>query len=180
MTKKKLIGLLCAFVVLFIFLVLPPLGAVTPLGMKTVGVLIFTIILWISEPVPIGVTCFLTLAMWVAVGALSYKDSFAYLGHYINLFLIGSFGIAGALYTTGAARRYALTMLNIPWVRRNSYMLIMNNSLLLSPHTPQDRANHAGSQVTKLAFVTWKTASTLATRLACAPPQQVSMLLRLG
>ena len=125
MTKFKLIGLVVAFVVLFIFLALPPLGAVTPLGMKTVGVLIFTIILWITEPVPIGVSCFLTLAMWVVVGALSYKESFAYLGHYINLFLIGSFGIAGALYTTGAARRYALSMLNISWVRRSPYMLIM-------------------------------------------------------
>jgi len=125
LTRFKLIGLVVAFVVLFIFLALPPLGAVTPLGMKTVGVLIFTIILWITEPVPIGVSCFLTLAMWVVVGALSYKDSFAYLGHYINLFLIGSFGIAGALYTTGAARRYALSMLNISWVRRSPYMLIM-------------------------------------------------------
>ena len=125
MARWRYIGVLIAFILLLLFIILPPVGALTPLGMRTAGVLLFTIALWIFEPVPIGVTCFVTLALWVVVGALTFKDSFAYFGHYINLFLIGSFGIAGSLYSTGAARRYALSMLNLPFVRGRPWMFLI-------------------------------------------------------
>ncbi len=95
----------------------------TPLGMRTVGVFLLVLCWWLFAPVPIGVSSFFGLALWVVVGVLPAKESFAYFGHWINIFLIGSFGIAAALNTTGAARRYALSMLNLSFVRGKPWRL---------------------------------------------------------
>ncbi len=95
----------------------------TPLGMRAVGVFLLVLCWWLFTPVPIGVSSFFGLALWVGVGVLSASEAFAYIGHWINVFLIGSFGIAAALNTTGAARRYALTMLNFSFVRGKPWRL---------------------------------------------------------
>ncbi len=95
----------------------------TPLGMRTVGVFLLVLCWWLFTPVPIGVSSFFGLALWVVVGVLPAKDAFGYFGHWINIFLIASFGIAAALHTTGAARRYALTMLNLSFIRGRPWRL---------------------------------------------------------
>ena len=56
MTRTKFIGMILGVVLFLLFVfVIPPIGAITALGMRMLGVFLLILCWWLFEPVPIGV-----------------------------------------------------------------------------------------------------------------------------
>ncbi len=125
MSRRELVGLILGIALFVLFLILPPIGQITPLGMRTLGVFALTLVWWITEPVPMGATSFLALALYVATGIMDSAKAFGYLGNWINLFVLGAIGIGQGLAVTGAARRYALRMLSFRFVAGRPWRLLI-------------------------------------------------------
>lgn len=114
------IGLLAGLAVLVAGQVLTPPAPITPLGLARLGLLGFAICWWLMTPLPLAMTTVATLAAGVATGALTVNGAFAHSGSWVLWFVMGSFGIATALETTGLNRRVALAFLDAPWARGSS------------------------------------------------------------
>lgn len=114
------IGLLAGLAVLVAGQLLPPPAPITELGLARLGLLGFAICWWLLTPLPLAMTTVTALAAGVATGSLTVNGAFAHSGSWVLWFVMGSFGMAAALETTGLNRRVALAFLDAPWARGSS------------------------------------------------------------
>lgn len=68
MNKKQIIGLVFSIAVLITFYLLPIPEGLSNNGMITIGLLFFFLIMLITEALPVGVICFLCLALLPTLG----------------------------------------------------------------------------------------------------------------
>jgi solute carrier family 13 (sodium-dependent dicarboxylate transporter), member 2/3/5 len=118
-------GALAGMALLAVLLVVPPPAPITDVGMARLGLLGFAVIWWVATPFPLAFTTLVMLALGIATGALTVTAAFAHSSTWIMWFVIGSFGLAASLETTGVNRRFALAFLDIPWVRRHPRRFLM-------------------------------------------------------
>ncbi|MFC1991847.1 SLC13 family permease [Chloroflexota bacterium] len=112
-----------AMAILLIFVLLPPLSLLTPLGMKVVGILFFTIILWVF--VGISYPSLISLALFAVLGVMTPKELFAVsMGNWIVIFIIACLGLADGLRATGFSCRFALWFMSRPFTRNRPWMLL--------------------------------------------------------
>ena len=108
--RKQLIGF-CLGPALFLLSVFScPLPQVTPIGMRTLGIFLWTITWWTLEPIPIPVTSLMSLALLALCGVMTVDAAFASSSNWIVLFLIGASIIGHAMNIHGLARRFAYWM----------------------------------------------------------------------
>lgn len=81
------------------------------------AILVWVVVFWITEPIPLPVTALLGSSACVIAGLAPVKDVFANYAHPIIFLFIGSFLIAEALVVHGVHRRMALRILSFAWVR---------------------------------------------------------------
>ncbi len=123
MTIRRWIGPGLGVVALLVFLLLPPLEPLTSLGMKVVGVFLFTIIWWVT--VGTGYPSILCLVLLALTGVMTPKVLFAVSwGHWLILFLLGIYGLSEGLRVTGFSRRFALWFVTRPFVTGRPWMLV--------------------------------------------------------
>ena len=123
MRGRRWVGPGLGVVALFVFLLLPPLEPLTALGMKVVGIFLFTIIWWAT--VSIGYPSLLCIALLALTGVMTPKAVFAAsMGNWVVLFLIGCFGLSEGLRVTGFSRRFALWFLTRPFAAGRPWMLL--------------------------------------------------------
>ena len=125
MTRSKWIGFVLGLGALVLFATLPPLDPITAKGMWVVGIVLFTIIWWITSPVPLPVTSVFCVSLLVLSGALARDEAFSKLGHYIIWFLIGVYGVAKALEISGFIKRFSLWVLTRGFIRGHPWVLVM-------------------------------------------------------
>jgi solute carrier family 13 (sodium-dependent dicarboxylate transporter), member 2/3/5 len=119
----RLLGQALGIVALIIFCLLPPVEPLTVLGMRAIGVFLFTVIWWIC--VGIGYPSILCIVLLIIFGVVSPEESFALsLGHWIVIFLIGCFGLSEGLNVTGFSRRFALWFLTRRFVAGRPKLLL--------------------------------------------------------
>jgi solute carrier family 13 (sodium-dependent dicarboxylate transporter), member 2/3/5 len=128
--RLDLIGLVCGPVAMLAWLVfvktdLPP-GA-----HRLAGVLLLTIIWWITEPLPIAVTGLLALALSVIIGAVpadsGKKPEDLVLSNFSSpsfFFLLGGLFIGRAMSRHGLDRRIALSILTTRWAGSSPVALL--------------------------------------------------------
>ena len=109
--KRRLVGLILGPALFVLALVAPPLTDVTAVGMRTLGIFLWAVVWWVTEPVPIPVTSLFSLALLVLCGILPVERAFAYWANWVNIFLIGAFIIAHAIGVHGLPRRIAFGMM---------------------------------------------------------------------
>jgi sodium-dependent dicarboxylate transporter 2/3/5 len=98
MKKSQIIGLLLAAVILVGMNFVPTSETLTVGGRNTLGILFTVIILLITEPIPIGVTCLLSIPMLVLFKAVpAIPDALKGFTNPIVFFVLASFGISRAL-----------------------------------------------------------------------------------
>ena len=105
--RKQLVGLWLGPALCLAAMISPPLQDVTPVGMRTLGIFLWTVAWWIGEPVPIPVTSLLSLAMLVLFGVLSVDAAFSTWSNWVIIFLIGACVIGHAMNLHGLTRRIA-------------------------------------------------------------------------
>ena len=110
-------------VVLSVFLLLPPIEPLTSLGMRVIGIFLFTIIGWIF--VGIGYSSLLCIALFVLTGVMTPTEAFATSwGNWIVLFMIGCFGLSEGLRVSGFSRRFAFWFMTRPFTQGHPWMLM--------------------------------------------------------
>ncbi|NLP36594.1 MAG: sodium:sulfate symporter [Firmicutes bacterium] len=98
MKQSQWIGLISAIVILVAMNFIPESELLTRSGISTIGILLGTIILFITEPIPLGVTCLTSAALLVVFGAAPNVS--AALRGYTNpilFFVLASFGVSMAI-----------------------------------------------------------------------------------
>ena len=110
-------------VVLSVFLLLPPLEPLTTVGMKVVGIFLFTIIGWIF--LGIGYSSILCIALLALTGVMTPEAVFAASwGNYLVLFILAVFGLAECLRLTGFSNRFAFWLLSLPFTVGHPWLMI--------------------------------------------------------
>ncbi len=120
---RRTIGLFLAPAVFIIFLLLPLDMDWTQ--QRLAAALLFVIVLWISEAIPIPIGGLLGIALIVLIGVAPADDVVAPLGSTTILVFIGAFIIAQAMLTHGVARRFAFRVLAIPGVGKSTTRTII-------------------------------------------------------
>ncbi|MFY8137820.1 MAG: SLC13 family permease [Flavobacteriales bacterium] len=111
MEKNRTLSLIAGPLVFLIFCFLPIPG-LEPIASKTIGVIAWMLIWWITEAVPMGTTSLLPVAVFPLFGILSIeKTCLAYGNKYVFLFMSG-FIIALAMEKWNLHRRLALSIVH--------------------------------------------------------------------
>lgn len=106
MRKKQLIGLIMSIAILVSVFFMPIPEGLTRIGLLTIGLLIFFLILLITEALPVGVICFVCIALLPILGVT--KNLAAGLTGFSNTmlyFVLASFGLAEAVTSTPIVQR---------------------------------------------------------------------------
>ncbi|HET6407943.1 MAG TPA: DASS family sodium-coupled anion symporter [Chthoniobacteraceae bacterium] len=82
------------------------------------AILGLTIVLWVTEAIPMAATALLGPALCVVFGVAKDKEVFASFGHPICMLFIGSFLLAQAMQKHDLDRRLALSLLCVPGVAK--------------------------------------------------------------
>ena len=89
------------------------------------AIMVFTVIYWLTEAIPIPVTAVLAMAMCVLLAVAPVDDVFAAFGSSTLFVFIGAFIIAEAMTTHGLDRRFAFGVLSLPGVSKSTYGIII-------------------------------------------------------
>ncbi|HZO09866.1 MAG TPA: DASS family sodium-coupled anion symporter [Myxococcota bacterium] len=95
----------------FALLLLFPVPAPSPEAARLAAILVWVLVWWVTEPVPIPVTSLLGPAVAAVCGVGTAREIFAPFGDPIVLFFLGSFLLAEAMVSSGLDRRVALAIL---------------------------------------------------------------------
>lgn len=112
-----------AIAVLSIFLLLPPIEPLIPIGMKIGGIFLFTVIMWVF--VGIGYPSLMTIALFALLGVMTPKELFAAsMGSWLVIFIMTCVGLVEGLGATGLSRRLALWFRSRPFTAGRPWVLL--------------------------------------------------------
>src|SRR5687767_7001302 len=120
---RRTIGLFLAPLIFVVFLLLPL--DMEPAQQRLAAALLFVIVLWISEAIPIPIGGLLGIVLIVVIGVAPADDVIAPFGSTTILVFIGAFIIAQAMLRHGLARRFAFRVLAIPGVGKSTTRTIV-------------------------------------------------------
>ena len=112
---KPHLGLIAGPIVAGILYFLLP-ASLSPPERTLSAILIWVVVYWITEPIPVPVTALLGCGLCVLTGLGSMKNVFSAYAHPIIFLFIGSFFLAEGLITHGLDRRFGLWLLSLKWV----------------------------------------------------------------
>ncbi len=94
------------------------------------SIMVFCLIFWLSEVVPLSITALLGVTLAVIFGVVSVKKAFLSLGHPVLILFIGSFLIAQAMTKHGLDKRFALQLLTKDIFLHSPIRVIIGFSLI--------------------------------------------------
>jgi solute carrier family 13 (sodium-dependent dicarboxylate transporter), member 2/3/5 len=120
---RRTIGLFLAPLVFLVFLLLPLDMEETQ--QRLAAALLFVVVLWISEAIPIPIGGLLGIVLIVLIGVAPVDDVLAPFGSSTIFVFIGAFIIAQAMLRHGLARRFAFRVLSLPGVGKTTVRTII-------------------------------------------------------
>ncbi|MBI2821982.1 MAG: DASS family sodium-coupled anion symporter [Acidobacteria bacterium] len=121
---RRSVGFFLGPLAFLIIVLMPPLPEVAPVGMRTLGIFVWVVLWWMTEPIPIPMSGLLGLALLALCGVFSVSQAFGSLGHWVILFLLGAFIIAHAMTVSGLNRRFAYRMITFDFIQGNPWRLL--------------------------------------------------------
>lgn len=94
----------------YIISLTPPDG-LTPAGLKTIGVFVVCLFLWVTGLIPLSITSLLAMALIPFLGIMESKQVYALFGNEAVFFILGAFILAAAMMKSGLSSRMALVVL---------------------------------------------------------------------
>jgi solute carrier family 13 (sodium-dependent dicarboxylate transporter), member 2/3/5 len=120
---RRTIGLFLAPAVFLIFFLLPL--DMDETQQKLAAALLFVVVLWITEAIPIPIGGLLGIVLIVLIGVAPVDDVLAPFGSSTIFVFIGAFIIAQAMLRHGLARRFAFRVLSLPGVGTSTQRTII-------------------------------------------------------
>lgn len=108
-----------------VWLALSSSGALPLPAAKLTGILVFTVIWWICEPIPMAATALLSPLLCIVFGLGKASEVLAPFSSTIIFLFIGSFLLAEAARKHGLDRRLALSVLGLPGVTRSPWTVLL-------------------------------------------------------
>ena len=106
-------------------IVLLPFPGLTPSAHTLSAILMWVVLYWILEPIPLPITALLGTAGCVLAGLGESRQVFAAYSHPIIFLFIGSFLLAEAMAVHGVDRRVAAWMLSLPWIQARPCRILL-------------------------------------------------------
>jgi sodium-dependent dicarboxylate transporter 2/3/5 len=100
----------------FVGLLLLPMPGLKPEAHRLAAILATVVVLWITEALPMPVTALLGTAAAVVLRVAPAKEVFAPYADPLMFLFIGAFIVARAIFLHGLDRRFAYSVLSLPWV----------------------------------------------------------------
>ena len=106
MNRNQIFGIAGAVAALVVGMLLPPMGGLTQLGIRTLGMLAAFLILRVTEALPVLLICLGSCALMPVLGITpSFGKALTGFSQPIVFFILASFGIAAALTSIPLSRR---------------------------------------------------------------------------
>ncbi|WP_162051827.1 SLC13 family permease [Pontibacter pamirensis] len=93
-------------------------------------IMVFCLVFWMTEVIPLSMTAFLGVLLAVMVGVAEIGTAFQNLGHPIILLFIGSFLLARSMTRHGLDKRIALFILSRPFFQKSLFRLFLGFSFI--------------------------------------------------
>lgn len=122
---KHVLSILSGPAAFFLFLSLPSIEGLSPLGMKCCAAGLWIVLWWITEPFPIALTSLFSLLLYAVLGLLSPPASFAFLGNTAIVLLLGSMILLGVWKESRLIERYAYWTISMGWVKGRPLRLLL-------------------------------------------------------
>lgn len=125
MTQKQIFILLSALLAALIYAVILIYFYQQPSKLAwTVAITLLTVILWVTEAIPIPVASLIPFALFPFAGVLTHKEVSAALGSHVILLLMGGFMLSKSLEKSGIHRRLAIYMVRLVGVDSGKRVVI--------------------------------------------------------
>src|SRR5687768_5689537 len=115
---RKKIGVVLAPAI-FIGLLLLPMEGLKPEAHRLAAILAAVVVLWVTEALPMPVTALLGAAMAVVLRVAPAREVFAPFADPLMFLFIGAFILARAIFLHRLDKRFAYSVLSLPWVGRS-------------------------------------------------------------
>ena len=112
MSKKQIVGIIGAVLVLLISMFMPAMGEITQIGMRTIGMLMAFLILLVTEALPVVVISLMFCALMPVLDVVpGFGKALSGYSEPIVFFTLASFGIAAALTNIPLSKRILRSLL---------------------------------------------------------------------
>jgi sodium-dependent dicarboxylate transporter 2/3/5 len=112
---RKKIGVVLAPAI-FLALLLLPMEGLKPEAHRLAAILAAVVVLWVTEALPMPVTALLGAATAVVLRVAPARDVFAPFADPLMFLFIGAFILARAIFLHRLDKRFAYSVLSLPWV----------------------------------------------------------------
>lgn len=124
--KSQLIGAILAIFILAGMFFVPESIGLNRSGINTLGLLIALLILLITEPIPIGITCMLGVSLMVVFGVVkTIPEALSGYTNQILFFVLVSFGISYAITKVPLSKRILVFLIHIFGTKSNNILLAL-------------------------------------------------------
>jgi len=131
-TEFQIFRIASAFLLFFIFILLPPFAGLSPQGQRVIAIVLLAIVLWATEALPVAISSIVVLILLgITKSVPSANDLFHGFRSPILYFMVGVMAMGGAIVKSGLALRAAKLFLR--GARGSSRWLFANCLLSLPP-----------------------------------------------
>lgn len=114
----------------FLVLLLLPVPTPSPEASRLAAIVVWVLLWWITEAVPIPVTAVLGPSLMVVLRVTGAADAFGPFGDPVIFLFLGSFLLAEAMAVHGLDRRAAFSLLSSRWVGGSTFRVLTAFALL--------------------------------------------------
>ncbi len=98
--NKRGVGVILGIIILVVAGIMPPSDAISHEGIMSIGALLFAVVFWVCDVLPVGVTGLLALVICVLSGAATMKTAFGAFGSNVIWFIVAIFALPALLMKT--------------------------------------------------------------------------------
>ena len=114
MSKSKIIGAILAVLILIVMNFIPATDLLSRSAINNIGILIAVIVLLVTEPLPIGITCLSTIFLLVIFNVTpDVKSALSGYTNQIVFFVLASFGISEAITKVPLTNRFLKILIKL-------------------------------------------------------------------
>ncbi len=142
MGKKIKLGLVILSIIFMLYCFFAtPFEGLEPKGMRFLGIFVFWLMMMVADLIPNYLSCFIALALSVAVRSATLAEAFKDFGGSTCILLIGAFGMAAGLTNSGLLSRLALYVMRLfPGTYKGQLWAVSIAALAIGPTIPSTTA----------------------------------------